>query len=139
MRNLITAFVATVLLPLAAHSQTSAARWQPETRVQPVAAEPFVPGALALDAEVLLDGDGARMPAWLKWGLIGGAGTAALAALLNQASIDVDPPSTGEVAVRGFAIGFVTIGGGVAVWQLVCREGGWSRRNGLCEPGPRRR
>jgi hypothetical protein len=78
------------------------------------------------------------MPAWLKWGLVGGAGTAALAALLSTVSIDVDPPSAGEAAVRGFAIGFVTVGGGVAVYQLVCRPGGWSRRNGLCDRRPAR-
>jgi hypothetical protein len=138
VRKLLIAIATTVLLPAAALGQTRAAQWH-GTVAPPIRAEAGVPRAGSLDAAVLLEADGARMPAWLKWGLIGGAGTAAVAALLSQASTDVDPPGAGESAVRGFAIGFVTIGGGVAVWQLVCRDGGWSRRNGLCDPGPRRR
>jgi hypothetical protein len=51
----------------------------------------------------------------------------------------VDPPGAGESAARGFAIGFVTIGGGVAVYQLTCKPDGWSKRNGLCDRTPPRR
>jgi hypothetical protein len=78
--------------------------------------------------------DSSGMPAWLKWGLIGGAATAAAAALLSTASVDADPPSMGESAVYGFAVGFVAIGGGVAVYQAVCKPGGWSKEHGLCDP-----
>jgi hypothetical protein len=136
---LLIAVATTVLLPAAALGPTRAVQWQAETVAPPIPAEAGAARAGSLGAAVLPEADGARMQAWLKWGLMGGAGTAAVAALLSQASIDVDAPGVGEVAARGFAIGFVTIGGGVAVWQLVCREGGWSRRNGFCEPGPRRR
>ena len=77
------------------------------------------------------------MPGWLKWGLIGGAGGAAMAVLLSAASIDSDPPSAAESAALGFAAGFVVIGGAVAVYQAICKPGGWSKEHGLCEPAGR--
>jgi hypothetical protein len=91
------------------------------------------------DAASVQQADGGGMPAWLKWGLVGGVATAGLAALLSGASIDTDAPGAGEAAARGFVIGFATVGGGVAVYQLICSPRGWSRRNGLCDRAPRRR
>jgi hypothetical protein len=74
------------------------------------------------------------MPAWLKWGLIGGIATGAASALLSETSVELDPPGAAESAARGFALGFAIVGGGVALYQAVCTPDGWSRRHGLCTP-----
>jgi hypothetical protein len=109
-------------------------------QVAPRTAALQLPGpALAADAQapgpvLLLQEQEARqsMPAWLKWGLVGGVATGTLAALLNGGSISTDPPSTAEAAATGFVAGFVIVGGSVALHQAVCRPGSRSRRNGLC-------
>lgn len=86
----------------------------------------------------LLEHEKSGMPAWLKWGLIGGAGMAAFATLATSWSIESDPPSAGESAAKGFVVGFVVVGGGVAVYQAICKPGGWSESRGLCDRARRR-
>jgi hypothetical protein len=134
MRVVSLALVVTLLIPAVVRAQVAPAGTS-SVGVRGSLPPLTLPLAIAPPPAAMWDSDErAGMPAWLKWGLIGGAGTAAVAALLAGASIDPDPPGTGEAAVRGFALGFVTIGGGVAVYQLICKPGSWSKRNGLCAP-----
>jgi hypothetical protein len=71
------------------------------------------------------------MPAWLKWGLIGaGAGAVTFPLLGSTASDSRSEPA--KDAVAGAAVGFVIVGGGVALWQAVCGPDSSSRRAGLC-------
>jgi hypothetical protein len=76
--------------------------------------------------------DGRRaMPAWLKWGLVGaGAGAVTFPLLGSMASDSRSEPA--KDAVAGAAVGFVIVGGGVALWQAVCGPDSSSRRAGLC-------
>ena len=71
------------------------------------------------------------MPAWLKWGLVGaGAGAVAFPLLGSMASDARSEPA--KNAVAGAAVGFVIVGGSVALWQAVCGPDSSSRRAGLC-------
>ena len=71
------------------------------------------------------------MPAWLKWGLVGaGAGAVTFPLLGSMASDTRSEPA--KDAVAGAAVGFVIVGGGVALWQAVCGPDSSSRRAGLC-------
>jgi hypothetical protein len=76
---------------------------------------------------------GARraMPAWLKWGLVGaGAGALTFPLLGSMASDARSEPA--KDAITGAAVGFVIVGGGMALWQAVCGPDSSSRRAGLC-------
>ena len=71
------------------------------------------------------------MPSWVKWGLIGAAAGAVTFPLLGSMASD-ERSEPAKDAVAGAAIGFVVIGGGVALWQAVCGPDSSSRRAGLC-------
>lgn len=122
-----------VLLPAFATAQEplgpahTASMFVAESGSSPTTIEP-------LERWVEAEAERRAMPAWLKWGLIGGVGLGAASALLSGYGSEIGGPSRGEAAVTGFAVGFVVIGGGVAVYQALCKPDGWSRRQGLCTP-----
>ena len=106
-------------------------------RVAPVAAShtartDAVSSALVVGPpRTMYAGTGRAMPAWLKWGLIGaGAGAVTFPLLGSMASDSRSEPATNAVA--GAAVGFVVVGGGVALWQALCGPDSSSRRAGLC-------
>jgi len=89
--------------------------------------EPSIRGG----ARITVAGDGAPMARWLRWGLVGaGAGALAFPLLSSMASDQSSSPA--RAAVAGAAVGFVVIGGGVALWDAVCGGETRSRRAGLC-------
>lgn len=67
---------------------------------------------------------------WLKWGLVGAGVGAVTFAVLGRMSVQPNPVL--HDAALGAATGFVTIGGGVALYEWICAPGSWSRKNGLC-------
>jgi hypothetical protein len=69
-------------------------------------------------------------PRWVKWGLVGAVGGAALFALLSQTADDPNPVL--QDAAVGAIAGFVTIGGAVAFYDWVCKPDSRSERAGLC-------
>lgn len=71
------------------------------------------------------------MPRWVKWGLIGAAAGAITFGLFSRMSIEDDNPLLPDVAL-GAAVGFVTIGGAIAIYDLVCKPDSASDRAGLC-------
>lgn len=71
------------------------------------------------------------MPTWVKWGLVGAAAGAVTFPLLGSMASDSRGNAAGD-AVAGAAIGFVIVGGGVALWQAMCAPDSSSRRAGLC-------
>jgi hypothetical protein len=72
------------------------------------------------------------MPRWVKWGLVGAAGGALLFTALGQSRIDQEPNPVIQDAAFGAAVGFVLIGGSVALYDVLCDGDTWSRRSGLC-------
>ena len=73
----------------------------------------------------------AGTPRWLKWGLIGAAGGAVLFSLAGQSNPDGNRSVAGDAAL-GAAIGFVILGGSIALYDAVCSPTSGSRRAGLC-------
>lgn len=71
------------------------------------------------------------MPTWLKWGLVGAAAGAVTFPLLGSMASDSRGNAAGD-AVIGAAVGFVIVGGSVALWQTLCGPDSSSRRAGLC-------
>jgi hypothetical protein len=72
-----------------------------------------------------------KMPRWVKWGLIGAVAGAITFGLFSRMSIEDDNPLLPDVAL-GVAVGFVTIGGAIAIYDLVCKPDSASERAGLC-------
>ena len=105
-------------------------------RVAPVAASrtatvDTMSSALVGPPRTMYAGSGRGMPAWLKWGLIGAGAGAVTFPLLGSMASDSRSEPAGN-AVAGAAVGFVIVGGGVALWQAVCGPDSSSRRAGLC-------
>ena len=71
------------------------------------------------------------MPRWVKWGLIGAVAGAITFGLFSRMTIEDDNPLLPDVAV-GAAVGFVTIGGAIAIYDVVCKPDSASDRAGLC-------
>lgn len=128
MRSLVAIVaLATCVIPSVAQGQ----------RVAPVAASRTASvdtrsSALAVvPTRAMYAGAGRAIPVWLKWGLIGaGAGAVTFPLLGSMASDSRSEPAT--MAVAGAAVGFVVVGGGVALWQAACGPDSSSRRAGLC-------
>ena len=70
-------------------------------------------------------------PRWIKWGLVGAAAGAVTFGVLSRASTEDPNPLLPDVAL-GAAVGFVVIGGAVALYDLVCKPESMSERAGLC-------
>lgn len=85
----------------------------------------------AVRAAVAAADTGRGLPRWVRWGLAGAAAGAVTFPLLNGLSPDPEK-SPARAAVEGAAIGFVIVGGSVALWDAVCRGDTRSRRAGLC-------
>ena len=64
-------------------------------------------------------------PRWVKWGLLGAIGGAVLFTLANSGN-----HSTGSDILSGAATGFVVVGGGVLIYDLICSSG--SGHSGFC-------
>lgn len=75
--------------------------------------------------------DYGRMPRWIKWGLIGAVAGAITFGLFSRMTIEDENPLLPDIAL-GAAVGFVTIGGGVAFYDWVCKPDSRSQRAGLC-------
>lgn len=73
---------------------------------------------------------GAR-PRWVKWGLIGAAAGGVLFSVAGQSNPDGGRSVIGDAAL-GAAIGFVILGGAIALYDSVCAPESGSRRAGLC-------
>lgn len=71
------------------------------------------------------------VPRWLKWGLVGAAAGAITFGVFSRMTIEDDNPLLPDVAL-GAAVGFVTIGGAVAIYDMVCKPDSASERAGLC-------
>lgn len=61
------------------------------------------------------------MPRWLRWGLVGAVGGAALFALAD--GLNSGNHSIGSSMLAGAATGFVVVGGGVLVYDAICSNG----------------
>lgn len=70
-------------------------------------------------------------PRWVKWGLVGAAGGAVLFSIAGQSNPDGNRSAAGDAAL-GAAIGFVILGGAIALYDSVCSPDSGSRRAGLC-------
>ena len=88
-----------------------------------------VPSAAAHGGVMMADSGG--MPRWVKWGLVGAAGGAALFAAAGQSNTDPGHSVAGD-ALYGAATGFVLVGGAVALWDWLCHGDTSSRRAGMC-------
>lgn len=74
---------------------------------------------------------GNSTPRWVKWGMAGAVGGAILFSVAGQSNPDGDRSAIGDAAL-GAAIGFVILGGAIAVYDAVCAPESGSRRSGLC-------
>lgn len=72
-----------------------------------------------------------RTPSWVKWGLVG-AGVGALTFPLLSTLASDSGSNVAADAAAGAVIGFVVVGGSVALWQAICGPGTSSRRAGMC-------
>ena len=70
-------------------------------------------------------------PRWVKWGVAGAVGGAILFSVAGQSNTDRDRSAIGDAAL-GAAIGFVIVGGAIALYDAVCAPESGSRRAGLC-------
>jgi hypothetical protein len=68
------------------------------------------------------------MPRWLRWGLVGAIGGAALFVLAD--GLNSGNHSVGSSLLAGAATGFVVVGGGVLVYDALCSNR--SGRSGAC-------
>jgi hypothetical protein len=82
-------------------------------------------------AAVAAADSGRGLPRWVRWGLVGAVAGAATFPILNGLSPSTER-STARAAAEGAVIGFVLVGGGVALWDAMCRGDTRSRRAGLC-------
>jgi hypothetical protein len=73
----------------------------------------------------------ASTPRWVKWGVAGAVGGAIVFSIAGQSNPDGDRSAIGD-AVLGAAIGFVVVGGAIAIYDAVCAPESGSRRAGLC-------
>ncbi len=87
---------------------------------------------LLADTASAIRSDHRAMPTWVKWGLVGAAGGAIAFGLLGRTTIDREPNPVLQDAALGAVIGFVVIGGSVAVYSWICSPDSRSRRAGLC-------
>ena len=87
--------------------------------------------ALVAPPRAIYAGAARAMPTWLKWGLVGAGAGAVTFPLLGSMASD-SQSNAGANAVAGAAVGFVIVGGGVALWHAVCGPDSSSRRAGLC-------
>lgn len=71
------------------------------------------------------------MPRWVKWGLVGAVAGGVLYAVAGQSNVEGGRSVAGD-AFYGAAIGFVILGGGVALYDWMCAGDTRSRRSGLC-------
>ena len=69
-------------------------------------------------------------PRWVRWGLVGAVAGAVTFPLLGGLS-GSDGSAAGD-ALAGAAVGFVILGGAVALWDALCAGQTGSRRAGLC-------
>jgi hypothetical protein len=74
---------------------------------------------------------GGEAPRWVKWGLVGAAAGGVLFSVAGQSNPDGDRSVIGDAAL-GAAIGFVILGGAIALYDSVCAPASGSRRAGLC-------
>lgn len=113
----------TVVLPFVAIQSAAAQRPQPVAFSAPVASHVnLTTGAAALPGN-------SGMPRWLRWGLVGAIGGAVLFTLAN--GFNGGSNSTGGEILAGAATGFVIVGGGVLLYDLICPPGSGSR-SGFC-------
>jgi hypothetical protein len=73
----------------------------------------------------------ASTPRWVKWGIAGAVGGAIVFSIAGQSNPDGDRSAIGDAAL-GAAIGFVVVGGAIAIYDAVCAPESGSRRAGLC-------
>lgn len=74
----------------------------------------------------------ARMPRWLRWGLVGGAVGGVAFMALGRLTIDGEPNPPLQDAATGAVTGFTITAATIGFWDLVCAPGTSSRRAGLC-------
>ena len=74
---------------------------------------------------------GDSTPRWVKWGLAGAVAGGIFFSLAGQSNPDGDRNVIGDAAL-GAAIGFVIVGGAIALYDAVCAPDSGSRRAGLC-------
>ncbi|MDQ3515706.1 MAG: hypothetical protein M3403_02885 [Gemmatimonadota bacterium] len=65
----------------------------------------------------------------MKWGLVGAVAGAVTFAALGQSALDPNPVV--QDAAVGAAIGFVILGGAIALYDWVCKPDSSSERAGL--------
>ncbi|MGI8401733.1 MAG: hypothetical protein ACR2NS_09065 [Gemmatimonadaceae bacterium] len=70
-------------------------------------------------------------PRWVKWGLVGAAAGAVVFSIAGQSNA-AGNRSVASDAIAGAAIGFVILGGGIALYDSVCSPDSGSPRAGLC-------
>lgn len=90
-----------------------------------------VPRSSSPNAHLLALQSSAGTPRWVKWGLVGAVAGGALYAVAGQSNVEGGRSVAGD-AFYGAAIGFVIIGGGVALYDWMCAGDTRSRRSGLC-------
>lgn len=95
------------------------------------AAIPMSPATQAAPLPMFTEPAVRRTPTWVKWGLVGAAAGAVALPLIAPLASD-SPQRAARDVVAGAAIGFVVIGGSVALWQAICGPDSASRRAGLC-------
>ena len=71
------------------------------------------------------------MPRWVKWGLVGAVAGGVVFAVAGQSDVERGHSVAGD-ALSGAAIGFVILGGAVALYDWMCAGDTRSRRSGLC-------
>lgn len=91
------------------------------------APRPAVAARVASKAAALPGNSG--MPRWVRWGLVGAIGGAALFTLAD--ALNNGRHSVGSDILAGAATGFVVIGGGVLVYDAICSPGSNSH-SGFC-------
>lgn len=109
---------------IAAGSTTSLLR-EPGVGVVARGRAPVMAGAAPLAA-----GSWDSTPRWLRWGLVGAVAGAVAFPLLGGLS-GSDGNAAGD-ALAGAAVGFIILGGAVALWDALCAGQTSSRRAGLC-------
>jgi hypothetical protein len=136
--RLVARFLRTIIAIVALLTLSSASSAQLVT-AQRVSVAPLAlssttaPRCLRVIACALMQQDEGRagMPGWLKWGLVGAVAGALTFPLLGGLASD-SQQHPGRDAVAGAVVGFVIVGGSVALWESVCGAGSRSRHAGLC-------
>ena len=65
------------------------------------------------------------MPRWVRWGLVGAVGGAALFTLVD--ALNSSSSHLGTDILAGAVTGFVVVGGGVLIYDAACSPGSGSR------------